>query len=124
MPVLSLKRIADECDFDVIDYFIESKTPSRMYKEIVKPEAVDRITEKDRAFDEILRLPQNMDKLKYLYHASEAIQLMQKTDITNYHADNLVDGVNDILIETKTPNSSRNIELLGEYIKQFNQNLK
>lgn len=76
MPVLTLKRIADTCDFDMVDYFIEIETPSNLYKAIVGKEVATERNEDDIVFDEYMSRPKNADKVKALYHASKISDYM------------------------------------------------
>ena len=78
VPVLTLKGIADECDFSMIDYFIEVEydAPSTMLKRIVNPHSSAGLrTKSDKEFDDYILKPQNKQKYEMLYHASQLVDL-------------------------------------------------
>ena len=113
LPVLTLKHIADECGFDMIDYFIEIDNPSVMYKKIVSPENyVPEIrTKADIEFDKIMKKPENTDKVKALYYLSEISSVMPST-LVNY-----TDIAQTILIEQTAQNAQR--KRLLAYFEKF-----
>ena len=80
LPVLTLKHIADKCDFDMTDYFIKTAEPSDMYKQIVHRHRriPKKRTRADIEFDKIMREPENPDKVKALYHLSELSVILPK----------------------------------------------
>ncbi len=81
LPVLTLKHIAEECSFDIVDFFIEIERPSAIYKRIVSqsglmPEIPDKA---DAEFDKLLCKPENIGPMKVLYHISEIAKSIGKS---------------------------------------------
>ncbi len=85
-PVLTLKHIADKCNFDMTDYFIRIEEPSDMYKKIIR--RYHRVPKKrtmaDAAFDKIMQKPENADAVKVLYHLSEVSTMLPKSFDIDY----------------------------------------
>ncbi len=79
MPVLTLKKIAETCDFEMMEYFIEIETPSNLYKTVVGMKTSEERNEDDIVFDEYMSSPQNADKVKALYHASKLSEYIPDT---------------------------------------------
>ena len=67
IPILTLKKIAEICDLEMVDYFVEMADPSSMYKRIAGIKRI-RKSKKDDEFDEYMNSPENRDKLAVLYH--------------------------------------------------------
>lgn len=101
MPVLTLKWIADICDFTMDEYFIEITTPSDMYKAVIGDVSERKQTEEDRAFNEFMTLPENQSKMRILYYASKMSSLVPDTA-----RDQLVDSVQKSIIHQTRDNLS------------------
>ena len=71
VPILTLKRIADTCDFRMVDYFIEYDKPSVLYKRIANPTVMAFYTQRDEEFDDYMLKPENSKKVDVLYHAAK-----------------------------------------------------
>ena len=67
IPVLTLKKIAETCDFEMVDYFVEMNDPSSMYKSLASIKR-SRKSKEDKKFNEYMNKPENKDKLSVLYH--------------------------------------------------------
>lgn len=86
IPVLTLEKIANSCNFKMVDYFIFTESPSEMWKTVIDNRRLKKSkkTEEDIFFDEYIKKPHNKDKALALYHASRLVEYIPDSEKDNY----------------------------------------
>lgn len=118
MPVLSLKEIADVCDFKMDDLFIEVEPPCDMYKKIInknKRRKYPKRSKEDDEFNTYLSRPENSDKATALYHAYKMSEV-----IHDEAKDRLIYTLQSVLPYGETDNAQ--LERLTMYMNLLTEN--
>ncbi len=86
IPILTLEKIANSCDFEMVDYFIFPEPPSEMWKTVIDNRRLKKAkrTEKDQFFDDYIQKPENKNKALALYHASRLVEYIPESEKDNY----------------------------------------